>query len=97
MRLALLFGVAAMSLTFPALAAGDATAAAGAAAKLDYPKTETVPMVEEQFGVKVADPYRWLEDDVRGSKEVAGWVAEQKAVADGYLDALPGKPRSQPR
>jgi prolyl oligopeptidase len=41
--------------------------------------------------VKVADPYRWLEDDVRNSKEVADWVAAQKGVADGYLDSLPGK------
>ena len=56
-----------------------------------YPVTRKTDVTEEQFGVKVADPYRWLEDDVRTSKEVADWVASQKAVADGYLDALPGK------
>jgi prolyl oligopeptidase len=85
MRFALLLGVAAMSLSAPAFAAEDA------AATLAYPKTKTVPVAEEQFGVKVADPYRWLEDDVRNSKDVADWVASQKAVADGYLDKLPGK------
>lgn len=91
MRFALLLGVAAMSFAAPAFAAGDMAATADAAPKLDYPKVKTVPVVEEQFGVKVADPYRWLEDDVRTSKEVADWVAAEKAVSDGYLDALPGK------
>ncbi|MFC4291049.1 prolyl oligopeptidase family protein [Sphingorhabdus arenilitoris] len=84
-----------------AIAADDApdsgpTAAVSAAtadmtAPLAYPDTKKVDVTEEQFGVQVADPYRWLEDDVRGSKEVADWVASQKAVADGYLDSLPGK------
>jgi prolyl oligopeptidase len=61
------------------------------AANLSYPQTRTVPVIEEQFGVKVADPYRWLEDDVRTSKPVADWVAAQKADSDAYLDTLPGK------
>jgi prolyl oligopeptidase len=106
MRIGLLLGVAAMSITVPAIAAGeqhpdnqggaDAGTIAPLATRLDgalvtYPKTKTVPVVDEQFGVKVADPYRWLEDDVRTSKDVAAWVAAQKAVADGYLDTLPGK------
>ncbi len=90
MRFALLVGVAAMAVTAPAFAAAD-TEATDAMIALTYPETSTVPVVEEQFGVKVADPYRWLEDDVRGSKEVADWVAAQKALADPYLDKLPGK------
>ncbi len=56
-----------------------------------YPKTDTVPVVEEQFGVKVADPYRWLEDDVRVNPKVAEWVKAQNGVTDAYLDTLPGK------
>ncbi|RDV07792.1 S9 family peptidase [Sphingorhabdus pulchriflava] len=64
---------------------------AGGKNALAYPETRKVDLVEEQFGVKVADPYRWLEDDVRNSKAVADWVAAQKAVADPYLDSLPGK------
>jgi prolyl oligopeptidase len=92
MRFALLFGVAAMSLTGPAFGADDATeTAVDSYTVLRYPETKTVKVADEQFGVKVADPYRWLEDDVRNSKDVADWVASQKAVADGYLDALPGK------
>ena len=31
--------------------------------KIDYPETKKVDQVDEYFGVKVEDPYRWLEDD----------------------------------
>ena len=42
-----------------------------------YPKTKRQELVDEYHGVQVADPYRWLEDDVRESEDVANWVAEQ--------------------
>jgi prolyl oligopeptidase len=58
---------------------------------ITYPKTETASVVDEQFGIKVADPYRWLEDDVRVSPKVADWVGAQNAVAGAYLKSLPGK------
>jgi prolyl oligopeptidase len=90
MRVVLLLGVAAMSFSLPAIAA-DAAASAEMAPKLAYPETKKTDVAEEQFGVKVADPYRWLEDDVRNSKDVADWVSAQKAVSDPYLDSLPGK------
>ncbi len=90
MRFALLLSVAAMSLTMPGFAAGE-TVATDAAVKLDYPKTRKTNLVDEQFGVKVADPYRWLEDDVRVNLEVADWVKAQNAVTENYLDTLPGK------
>ncbi|APG63593.1 S9 family peptidase [Sphingorhabdus lutea] len=59
--------------------------------ELKYPMTEKQNVVDEQFGVKVADPYRWLEDDVRVNPKVAQWVEQQNAVADSYLDSLPGR------
>lgn len=90
MRFALLLSVAAISLTVPAFAADEAVTT-DAATQLDYPKTRKTDLVETQFGVKVADPYRWLEDDVRVNPEVADWVKAQNAVTDNYLDKLPGK------
>jgi len=56
-----------------------------------YPETRRDALVEEQFGEKVADPYRWLEADVRQAPEVAQWVAAQNAVTQDYLAALPGR------
>ena len=57
--------------------------------QLKYPKTRKVDQVDEYHGVKVADPYRWLEEDARQSDEVAQWVKAQNKVAFGYIETLP--------
>jgi len=54
---------------------------------LKYPVTAKVDQVDDYFGTKVADPYRWLEDDK--SAETAGWVQAQNAVTFGYLQKIP--------
>lgn len=54
-----------------------------------YPETRRVDLVEEHFGEAIADPYRWLENDVRTDPEVADWVERQNAVTRAYLDQLP--------
>ena len=56
---------------------------------LSYPETSKVDLVETQFGEAVADPYRWLENDVRTDKAVADWVAKQNSLTRGYLAQLP--------
>ena len=91
MRSALLLGAAIMMTPASSMAATENAATSDVTAKLTYPKTKTVTVVDEQFGVKVADPYRWLEDDVRVNAEVADWVKAQNAVTDAYLATLPGK------
>ncbi|MFC3093877.1 S9 family peptidase [Alteromonas sediminis] len=55
---------------------------------LVYPVTKTVDQVDDYHGVSVADPYRWLEDDVRESEDVANWVKAQNAVTRAYLEPL---------
>lgn len=67
------------------------TSTTALAQSIAYPQTRTVDQVDEQFGVKVADPYRWLENDVRNDPEVAAWVAAQNKVTDAYLATLPGR------
>ena len=57
--------------------------------KLTYPITATTNVVEDYHGVKVADPYRWLEDD--NSPETKAWVEAQNTVTFGYLHSLPGR------
>lgn len=61
------------------------------AAPISYPRTETVPVTETLHGETIADPYRWLENDVRSDPKVAAWVAEQNRVTDAYLATLPGR------
>lgn len=56
-----------------------------------YPETRKEPLVEEFFGEKVADPYRWLENDVRVDKEVAAWVDAQNAATAAHLKTVPGR------
>src|SRR6218665_367776 len=55
---------------------------------ITYPDTRRDGTVEKQFGESIADPYRWLESDVRNDAEVADWVARQNAVSQAYLSRL---------
>ena len=57
------------------------------ARNMTYPETKKGDLVEDYFGTKVADPYRWMED--LDSKEVADWVAVQNTVSFDYLAKLP--------
>ncbi len=57
--------------------------------RLSYPKTKRIDHIDDYHGVHVADPYRWLEEDVRKSPAVAEWVAEQNQLTFAYLHAIP--------
>ncbi len=52
-----------------------------------YPAAERGDVVDDYFGVAVADPYRWLEDDT--SEATAAWVAAENAVTQDYLAQIP--------
>jgi len=52
-----------------------------------YPQTAKSDIVDDYFGIKVADPYRWMEDD--NSPETAAWVKAQNKVTDHYLSQIP--------
>jgi prolyl oligopeptidase len=82
----------------PELAAAEAAAANPAMeGTISYPLTRKMDLVEPQFGVDVADPYRWLENDVRNDPEVRAWVTAQNAVTDKVLDSLPLRDRFKAR
>ncbi len=64
-----------------------------APARIDYPETATVDHVDVYHGHEVADPYRWLEQDVRESAAVKAWVDAQNAVTFAYLAVIPERER----
>src|SRR3954466_4995543 len=55
--------------------------------KVFYPATKKADVVDDYFGTKVADPYRWME--ALDSADVAAWVAAENAVTAAHLSALP--------
>jgi prolyl oligopeptidase len=65
--------------------------AAAAAAAIAYPPTPRGDVVDMLFGEAVADPYRWLENDVRTDKAVEQWVTAENRATDAYLATLPGR------
>ena len=58
-------------------------------AQLDYPESDMIEHVDNYHGTEVADPYRWLEDDVRESDAVKNWVDAQNDVTFAYLATIP--------
>ncbi|HEY7059136.1 MAG TPA: prolyl oligopeptidase family serine peptidase [Vicinamibacterales bacterium] len=69
-----------------AIAAATSTTAFVQSPRLTYPPTQKGTVVEDYFGTKVPDPYRWMED--LDSKAVADWVKAENTVTSGYLDKL---------
>jgi prolyl oligopeptidase len=62
---------------------------------IDYPESKKVDLVDDYFGVKVENPYRWLEDD--NSDETKEWVKTQNQVTLNYLEKIPFRAKVQQR
>ncbi len=84
-----------LAMTAPIIVAAATAAAAQSAvppappAPSAYPKTRTVDHIDDYFGTKVADPYRWLEDD--NAADTKAWVEAQNAVTFAYLGQIPAR------
>jgi len=66
-----------------------------AQAQLTYPITKKVDQLDDYFGTKVEDPYRWLEDDT--AEEVKKWVEEQNKITFAYLENIPFREKIRQR
>lgn len=59
------------------------------------PKTRIDNVVEKIYGVEIADPYRWLED--QQAPETRRWIEEQNAHTRSMLDPLTGRDKISKR
>ena len=55
--------------------------------KSAYPTTAKTNQADTYHGVRVEDPYRWLEDD--NAADTRAWVEAQNKVTFGYLEQIP--------
>jgi len=72
-----------------------AAAALASGAEPSFPTSRTDQTVDVVHGVKVADPYRWLED--QNSPETRAWIEAQSKYARSLLDKVPGRDRIRAR
>ncbi|MGA2032084.1 MAG: prolyl oligopeptidase family serine peptidase [Thermoguttaceae bacterium] len=70
---------------------------ASAGDRIQYPPARRVDHVDSYFGARVADPYRWLEEDIRNAPEVAAWVAAENKVTYRYLESIPQREKIRRR
>jgi len=73
------------SIVLPMLAV--LSSAQNSSAPLAYPEAKRGDQVDDYHGVKVADPYRWLEDT--DSAETHAWVEAENKLTFAYLDKIP--------
>ena len=72
---------------FVAIGVAVLTGSTLVAQQIQYPTTKKIDQVDVYHGTKVADPYRWMEDDM--SAETAAWVEAENKVTFPYLEAIP--------
>jgi prolyl oligopeptidase len=61
----------------------------------DYPKPRKADQVDDYHGVKVADPYRWLED--ADSPESRAWIDAENKITSSYLASIPQRDKIKER
>lgn len=75
------------SLALLVLGAFLAAASPVSAQKWEYPKAHRAGQVDDFHGVKVNDPYRWMEDTE--SPEMRAWIEAENKLTFDYLGAVP--------
>jgi prolyl oligopeptidase len=69
--------------------AAVATPLPGQATQPTYPASRSVDSIDAYHGLRLADPYRWME--AIDAPDVAEWVKAQNALTLPYLEQLPGR------
>lgn len=69
--------------------------ASSTSSPVTYPETARTDHVDVYHGVRVADPYNWLEGI--GTPQVAAWVESQNKLSQPYLESIPARERIKKR
>ncbi|HMJ09094.1 MAG TPA: hypothetical protein VK468_08815, partial [Pyrinomonadaceae bacterium] len=75
-------------LTFTALVAA-------AQSGIEYPSPRKGDQVDDYHGVKVSDPYRWMEDT--DSAETKSWIEAENKITSSYLSTIPQREKIKNR
>ena len=78
-----------------ALMSAAIAGSASAMAPLGYPAAVRDAQIDVYHGVKVADPYRWLENI--DSADTRAWVSAEDRLSRGFLDSISGRDRLEAR
>jgi prolyl oligopeptidase len=83
--------------SLPAALAQNATsgAAQNMITPITYPSARKSDQVDDYHGVKVPDPYRWLED--LDSEETRNWVAAENKLTVAFLNEIPARTKIKDR
>lgn len=97
---ALITLVAILTLQAPSIPVARAQNASSTAAQkminpIKYPATRKGDQIDDYHGVKVADPYRWLED--LDSAETSAWVEAQNKLTFSFLNEIPSRAKIEDR
>jgi len=76
----------------PAVGRDDASDTGGG---FDYPDARRVEHYDTYHGVRVHDPYRWLENP--DSPETRAWIEAQNEITFGHLERIPARDRFKER
>jgi prolyl oligopeptidase len=68
---------------------------AGAQPKFAYPAARVSDQVDEMHGVKVKDPYRWMETS--DTPELTAWIEAQNKLTNSYLEGIPQRAKIRSR
>jgi prolyl oligopeptidase len=61
----------------------------------DYPTAKKVDQIDDYHGVKVEDPYRWLENP--DSADSRAWIEEENKLTFGFLNEVPERAKIKER
>ncbi len=63
--------------------------------KFTYPQAKKVDQIDDYHGVKVADPYRWLENP--DSADSRAWIEAENKLTFGFLNEIPERSKIKER